>query len=237
MTSRGVIFDLDETLYRERRYALGGYAAVAAAVARAIGLPSALVFRSLVASVRRGRRAVAFQEACERFGLDAAWVEEWVRVYRAHEPRLRLPAGSARVLRHLRPAWRLGVLTNGLPAVQRAKVRALGLEALVDAVVYAEEHGAGRGKPDAACFGAVLARLGTTPDRAVVVGDDMACDVAGGRAAGLRAVWLRRAGRSSPPKGLASHAPGGMGPDAVIDSLDELPAVLERFGVEVHHAD
>jgi putative hydrolase of the HAD superfamily len=59
----------------------------------------------------------------------------------------------------------------------------LGLGSLVDAVVTSAEAGAP--KPAPHVFALALARLGTTPDRAVHVGDAVA-DEEGARAAGLR---------------------------------------------------
>lgn len=224
MTGRAVVFDLDGTLYRERRYALSGYAAVAAHVERTCGVPAAACFTRLAHALRRGRRYTAFQELCAELGAGPARVEEWVSVYRRHQPRLRLPRPTGVVLAALRRTWRLGVLTNGLPAVQRAKVRALGVEAFVDTVVYAEEHGAGTGKPDPQAFLEVIRRLGTAADRAVVVGDDAACDVAGGRLAGMRTIWLDRTW------GRAACTSAGQA-DRVVASLREVPAALEAFGI------
>jgi putative hydrolase of the HAD superfamily len=224
---RAIVFDLDDTLYRERRFAISGYAAVARHVERTFAVPACEVFRVLVQALRRERRATAFQAACARFRLDAASSATWLDVYRSHPPRLRLPRSSRDLLARLRGGWRLGVLTNGLPRVQRAKVEALGLERLVDAVVYAEEHGARTGKPDPAAFLEVASRLGVTPACSVLVGDDPVRDVAGARATGMRAVWLR-SGRAGTPDG---------GADAVIGRLAELPAALARLGLrEVEHA-
>jgi putative hydrolase of the HAD superfamily len=62
-------------------------------------------------------------------------VPELVEVIRAHEPALSLGSVAAAVLAQMRAdGWRVGILTNGLPATQRAKVEALGLDARVDAV-------------------------------------------------------------------------------------------------------
>ena len=60
--------------------------------------------------------------------------------------------------------WRTALLTNGDPSVQAGKVRALGLEALVDHVVYASEHAPG-GKPAREPFVEVLRRLQVGPAR------------------------------------------------------------------------
>ena len=46
-----------------------------------------------------------------------------------------------------RPATRLGIVTNGPVGIQAAKVDTLGVEPLVDTVVYAWTCGLGGGKP------------------------------------------------------------------------------------------
>ncbi len=92
---------------------------------------------------------------------------------------------------------------------------ALGLTALVDTVVYAAEHGSGRGKPDPEPFQTALARLGVAPGRAVFVGDDERCDVAGAAGAGMRTLRVYRTRAGLMPVSAA---------DAVIRSLVDVPA-------------
>jgi 4-nitrophenyl phosphatase len=68
------------------------------------------------------------------------------------------------------------------------------------------------GKPHGPIFEMALERLGCRPPDAVMVGDGLATDVAGGRAAGMFTVWLDPAG-----------ARDGAGPaDMVVRSLVEL---------------
>jgi putative hydrolase of the HAD superfamily len=62
----------------------------------------------------------------------------------------------------------------------------LGLAPLLDLVWLPSDCGAA--KPDAAIFASALAALGVAPERAIFVGDDAVRDLAGARAAGLRAV-------------------------------------------------
>jgi ribonucleotide monophosphatase NagD (HAD superfamily) len=81
------------------------------------------------------------------------------------------------------------------------------------------------GKPSPDFFRLALDTAGATPARTLVVGDDLAADVAGGQAVGLRAVLVRTG------KGEGPSRPGGeaAAPDAVLDSVAGLPALL---GVE-----
>ncbi len=77
------------------------------------------------------------------------------------------------------------------------------------------------GKPSHAFFEAALAALGAEPGDATMVGDDVESDVGGAKLAGMRAV-LVRTGKFR-EEALAAADPE---PDAVLDSVAELPAWL-----------
>jgi HAD superfamily hydrolase (TIGR01458 family) len=77
------------------------------------------------------------------------------------------------------------------------------------------------GKPSRAFFEAALAELGLSAPRAVMVGDDVVNDVQGARAAGLRGILVRT--------GKFRESDMGNGqPDAVLDSIADLPAWLRK---------
>jgi putative hydrolase of the HAD superfamily len=148
-------------------------------------------------------------------------IEELRDVYRRHTPSLRLPSASAETLRSARGSWKLGILTNGLPAIQRKKIEALGLESMVDAVVYAQETCAG--KPEAAAFQAICGALDVEPARSVMVGDDPWCDIDGGRRAGLRVIRVRRGWHHRVTAGETGPA------DVTVARVHLVPAEAERL--------
>ena len=111
---------------------------------------------------------------------------------------------------------RVAVVTNGVPDLQREKLRGAGLDAQFDAVVISGEVGVG--KPDPLIFLAAAERLGVDPALVVMVGDSLRRDVVGAQRAGMRGVWLNRAGAT--PAGDASR------PDGVIADLHELPTIV-----------
>jgi putative hydrolase of the HAD superfamily len=95
-----------------------------------------------------------------------------------------------------------------------------GLAGLLDARLYTSELS--HMKPHPSVFAATLDALGIAdPARAVFVGDRLHDDVFGAQQAGLRAVWIRN-----------DFVPGheGVEPDAVIQTLAELPSVLAELG-------
>jgi putative hydrolase of the HAD superfamily len=221
MRRTAIVFDLDDTLYRERRYALSGFAAVAAWAGATFGLPTAPLFRELVAALKRGDRARAFQGACARFGLNQAEVPRFVDVMRQHQPRLRLSRRVRSTLLTLAAGRPTAILTNGRRSVQARKVAALGVAALVDSVLFAADHGTGAGKPDPGAFLAACARLGIEPSAGIFVGNDPVVDIAGARAVGMLTV---RVGTDAP-------SPGAPDADLVLDSVTDLPPALGRLGV------
>lgn len=226
--AQAIVFDLDETLYRERRFALSGYAAVARYVEVEFGVPAADTFRSLARALRSGRRPTAFQDVCTRLGLDDRIVGDLVQVHRTHRPNLRLSPTVAAALTELRPTWALGVLTNGPPHVQRRKLEALGLTHVVDVVVFAADCVAG-GKPHPVTFETVLRRLDVPPSRAIFVGDDTICDIDGANAAGMRTIQVVR-----PVRGLAMQSPLA---DAVVRDVTDVvglaPTLVTPIGPRV----
>lgn len=97
--------------------------------------------------------------------------------------------------------WRLGVVTNGDPASQRLKLRRSRLAPLFGTVVISGEYGIR--KPDPTIFRIALDDLRT--DSAVVIGDDLGADIAGGNAAGLTTVWVKGDRERSEQDPVPSH--------------------------------
>jgi len=231
MSAPGLIFDLDDTLYPERQFIRSGFRAVALRVEQSHGVPAAAALATLLGALRRGNRAHALQAMCAAHGLPSSLVPELVEVIRAHAPSLRLPPESRDTLVTARlRGWRLGVLTNGLPVVQMRKTAALGLSALVDEIVYAQDWGSGRGKPEPEPFEVVLERLGVHAGMSVFVGDDPWCDIFGARRARLRTLLVCRTAAQL-NRARACEA------DAVVSRIDEVPDAAVRLVFrEVSHA-
>jgi HAD superfamily hydrolase (TIGR01549 family) len=125
------------------------------------------------------------------------------------------------VVAYLHGRYRLAAITNGHGEVQRARLRAAGLERFFEAVVAATD--VELVKPDAAMFEHTLRLVGASPGQAWHIGDSLKSDVAGARNAGLgAAVWLNRHG----------HQRGEAGPEPhhEVESLRAFAALLERYG-------
>ncbi len=213
--ARAVIFDLDDTLYPLRRFVLSGFAAVARHLEHTRGIDPRQVFAVLVSALRseRGRELQICQQ---RFGLPAAVIPALVDVIRGHTPSLRLPRETRNVLARLRHNWRLGIVTNGMSHVQARKIQALGLDGLVDTIVYATDLGPG--KPDAVPFLEAALRLNVQVSQSVFVGDDARCDIEGAARVGMRTIYVQR-----------DEADRNVNADATVLSLSEVPEIAEEL--------
>lgn len=96
--------------------------------------------------------------------------------------------GAREALADLDDDYRLGLVTNGDPGMQREKLSAIGLADAFDAAVFAGFDAPAKPAPEP--FERALEALAATPDRAVHVGNSLATDVAGARAAGVAAAWV-----------------------------------------------
>jgi putative hydrolase of the HAD superfamily len=219
---RALIFDLDDTLYCESDFVASGYRAVAEHIAAGCGRPSEEIHRTMMATLAREGKRRVMPAVIERYPDSKIQVADLVDVYRRHKPEIRLFAGYAQLLRELRTVYRLGILTDGIPAVQRAKCAALGLEGAVDSILYTWECGQARGKPHPYSFRLMLACLRAQPDEALVIGDSLEKDCRGARGVGMRCVRVQR------PL-IRWGVNCGEDADVVVESLLQLPLVLRQL--------
>ena len=219
---RAIIFDLDDTLYPHEWFVQSGFVAAASWLSVRLDIPRQTVLDLMRRAHSEGERGREFQRVCHRLELPVSLVPALVGVVRQHDPQIHLPEDSRATLGVLRRSWRIGVLTNGLPDVQRRKIAALGLEPCVDAIVYAADYGSGLGKPDPASFRAILDQLDVPADRALVVGDDPIADIHGAGLLGIRSLHLSTTGRVEWPE-------DAMTPDGRVRSIYEVPRLAERL--------
>jgi putative hydrolase of the HAD superfamily len=102
---------------------------------------------------------------------------------------------SGEILERLSGSYVLGLLTNGAPAVQRAKLQKSGLESYFTHVVVSGDLCLG--KPHPATFHRIAELVATRPSECLMVGDSYEKDVLGARAVGMKALLIDRFGTAS----------------------------------------
>jgi putative hydrolase of the HAD superfamily len=234
---RAVVFDLDGTLIDQRRASVLAFNSW-------IGAELPAPERLQVGDLRTVWLELATRHMAEYVRGECSYAEQQRRRMRAFLPiagvRVRSQRESDSLMRaylnryerawapypdvvscldhlaRLSPAPILAVLTNGDPSQQQAKLDRVGLRHRFAHVLTSSELGLA--KPDPRSFLAVCATLGTRPQDTVYVGDSADVDAIAATRAGLRGVWLDRQ-----QAGLDCR------PAVPINSLDELPAAVDRW--------
>ncbi len=180
---RGVIFDLDDTLYPERMYVRSGFRAAAAAFPQIPELE-----RRLTEVFERGGKA--FDEVFSEEGFTEDDKAEAVRIYRFHDPVLELKEEIKNLLTELRKTKKTGIITDGRPEGQHAKIRALGLEQLVDDIIITDELGGPAfRKPCEKAFLLMQERWGFEAEEMAYIGDNPSKDFTAPEKLGMRSIY------------------------------------------------
>lgn len=221
MERADLFFDLDRTLWdfdRNSREALGqiyAHHALDALPTPSSAPPSLPAFVAAYEAAndwcwgeyRAGRmsqeelRPRRFAMALEQMGMEtsapgfASLSAQLGEDYVALSPHLpHLMPGALEVVRTLAGrGHRLFILTNGFSSVQHVKMEKSGLKPYFKAVIASDA--VGFPKPDIRVFQASLQQTGSTAERAVMIGDDLHCDVVGARQAGWRQIHYNPEGQ------------------------------------------
>jgi len=213
--TRGVVLDIDDTLYLERDYVRSGL--------RAVG--NHLVsnghaqdfFDRAWALFESGRRKTLFNDLLPDFSL--AQIAELLEVYRTHRPLLELCPDAARFLARCPTDRPIGIITDGPPSSQMAKVQALGLLPRADPIILSDSFGVEFRKPHVRPYREIEEAWTMGPALLTYIADNPGKDFITPRQRGWRTIRIRRA--------LGEHAkvdPVSPDYDAdfVIESFDEL---------------
>ena len=191
---RAVIFDLDDTLYREMDYVESGFSEVAAHIEKRFGIDRDQVKERLFEILIRDGRGKVFDEWIHERRLGSSLTPlELVGIYRGHTPTIALYSEVEAELTRLRSSGILmGIITDGCLAVQEMKIRALGLERLVDDIVCTDAKGDDYAKPNPRAFQDVVERFGLHPRDSMYVGNDSKKDFIGPKAIGMYSAHIAR---------------------------------------------
>jgi putative hydrolase of the HAD superfamily len=123
------------------------------------------------------------------------------------------------VLDSLKGTFKLLLLTNGAPDLQKEKLAGVPqLAPYFDHIVISGQFG--EGKPAASIFRHALSLLDIDPGEGMMVGDKLTTDILGANGIGMPSVWINRHGIQSD---------GGIVPRFEIRRLTELYGIIQRL--------
>jgi HAD superfamily hydrolase (TIGR01509 family) len=235
---RGVLFDLDDTLFDHAHATREALAALQTDLSLFAAWPAddlvqahgevleemhreVLAGRLSIPDAReaRFRRLLLMAQRREDAGDDLGHqARDLARGYReAYERAWRPVPGAVLLLAALKDAGHpVAVVTNNVRSEQELKLSRCGLDRFVDVLVTSE--GEGVAKPAPAIFIAALRALDVEAAAAVMVGDAWDTDIVGALAAGVQPVWFNRRGLPAPSPGVSE-----------LTSLEPVATVMALF--------
>jgi len=206
-----VFFDLDRTLWDfdaaaevafERIYDKYGL--------KSLGIPSAHEFHKVYHPLNEQLwvlyrsdqitkdelNRIRFLKPLEHYGIhDVELADHLSEDYVYWSPRIvRLVPGTMDLLDYLKPKYHLHLITNGFQEVQHTKLSGSGLEPYFETLTVSEEVGVK--KPNPEIFRYALKKAGATAEESIVIGDEMAVDIDGARAAGIDQILFNPSGEA-----------------------------------------
>ena len=197
-----MVFDLDDTLYKEQDYLLSAYREIAERigdrVTRKQGVQEDRIFDQMLRWRQEGENV--FQCLIDTYGLDMT-VDDLLTVYRSHVPAIRLDEETKHLLDYLHRIAVIGLITDGRSLTQRHKIEALGLSAYMDEedILISEETGFE--KPSEVPYRDFMARYPACTY--YYIGDNPAKDFVAPERLGWTSICLLDDGRNIHPQELA----------------------------------
>lgn len=156
-----------------------------------------------------------FEQLLDVLGADGDPVEMGAMFVRGLTDHGDLYQGARQLLDSLDGQVRMGLVTNGIGAVQRGRIERLDLGAYFEVLSISGELGTS--KPASMIFDHTLDGLGVTDRSTVVmVGDSLASDIAGGVNAGVDTIWFNRHAERS----------NGLTPTFEVEQLDAIAGLV-----------
>lgn len=217
---KGVFFDMDGTLYDVRQYFIHALRDVANHIASNYGLDQNDVYDKLITlwEEKTSIYPYLFSDLLGFFDINDGELGTVIDVFNNHVPELEPYIGVLPTLQELKKrGCKLGIITDGTPARQDKKIKALGIEHIFDVVVFTK--GIGHPKPSPIPYRIAMNGLNTEAAISFYIGDNPLVDFKGAKEVGMKTIRLK--------KGEFKHRPSDEYVDHEIDEIEDLLRVIK----------
>lgn len=183
---KGVIFDLDDTLYNERNYVRSGFNTIGKAFPQFKDLSE-----KLWKAFTDGKPAV--DVVVSELGLQKEkYKQKFLEIYRCHKPDIKLNENVYEVLSKLKKDnKKLGLITDGRPEGQHNKIEALGIADFFNKIIITDELGGyDYRKPNPLAFNIMKKSLNLRYEDMCYIGDNINKDFVAPEKLGIISVHL-----------------------------------------------
>ena len=182
-----ILFDLDDTLYSEKDYIRSGFHQVA------MLFPDDINAEKKLWHYFFNKKSAIDSLLSEKQIVNTAFKEKCLRAYRLQTPQLSLYPGVREMLLRLRQQKKkLGLITDGRPEGQHAKIEALGIQKAFDKIIITDELGGVLfRKPNPKSFEIMAGYFKVPFKNMCYVGDNIAKDFDAPERLGMYSIWFQ----------------------------------------------
>jgi putative hydrolase of the HAD superfamily len=222
-----VIFDLDDTLYREIDFLKSAFQEIAHLLSESLEESSETIYDYLFQCYQKGDNA--FQSLLNKYPSSNYQVNDLVNLYRQHNPNISLSPVTLDVLTTIKHAvYKVGLITDGRVIQQQHKIEALGLKDYFDGIVISESFGST--KPDMRNF-QYYESLFEDATHFIYVGDNTQKDFIAPNALGWTTICLKDKGFNIHLQSFDDHPTKQ--PHMIIEDFSELPDLIMQILCEL----
>ncbi len=196
MSLRGIIFDLDDTLYPEKDYVFSGFEVISNFLQKKYHLDAKNSLQFLQSNFEANGRDKIFDLLLstimpeQQKNEQLAVIKEMVEIYRNHSPNIDLNIETIDLLNEIKcSGWKMSIVTDGLPLMQKNKIQSLGLDSFFDTIIYCWEYKCP--KPSPIGFKIASEKMNIDIENCLIVGDHPEKDIVPARQLNAKAYRIQ----------------------------------------------
>lgn len=202
-----ILFDLDDTLYKELDFVYGGFKAVCEYLANKYNKDEEKLYKDTLDILNKQGRGKIFNYICEKYNIQEG-INELIKIYREAKPKICLYEDAEYILKYLNRRleksdsqfleekvdfiYNIGIITDGKASVQWNKIKLLDLEKLVDKIIVTDDYGLEFWKPNEFAYIEMLNYFKCKKEQCIYVGDNANKDFIGARKVGIETIRIIR---------------------------------------------
>lgn len=188
-----IVFDMDDTLYRELDFVHGAFKHVTNYLCgKYEALEKQAVYKQMLSILCAEGRGAIFDQIIVKYHLKES-IPVLVHKYRAAEPPITLYEDAEDVLRWLKANnYKIGLITDGYSQVQHNKIKLLQLDKWMDEMIVTYDWGLDYSKPHERAYLHMLEQFQCLPEEMIYIGDNPHKDFVGAKKLGIHTVRIIR---------------------------------------------
>jgi|TARA_B100001964_G_scaffold242787_1_gene318649 putative hydrolase of the HAD superfamily len=186
-----IIFDLDDTLYREINYVKSGFRKVSKFLSYKLAINEKEINFEMLRILDKMGRGQVFDYFLEKKNIrNVSLVKKCLQIYRNHKPKIKLDNEAIKVISRLKKTAYM--VTDGNKIVQRKKIKALNIDNKFKKIFITHNYGIKKSKPSVYCFKKIKDLENCQWNKMMYVGDNPFKDFVNLNTLGVNTVRLMK---------------------------------------------